>query len=51
MCKFIFYTINNVLNENIIIFYHYYYESKKLEWQEKIYKKIIRIKETKNIKC
>ena len=49
MCKFIFYTINNVLNENRIIFYHYYYKSKKLEWQEKIKKKkkIIRIKETK----
>ena len=35
--KFIFYTINNILNENIIFFYVFflYYESKKLECQEK----------------
>ena len=45
MCKFIFYAINNVLNENIIIllFYYYYFQSKKLECQEKI----IRIKKPK----
>ena len=36
--KFIFYAINNVLNENMIIFLfcYYYFESKKLECQEKI---------------
>ena len=39
--KFIFYAINNVLDENVIIFYFFYdyYESKKLECQEKIQRK------------
>ena len=48
MCKFIFYTINNVIKwkYNYFLFCYYYYESKKIECQEKI----IRIKKTKTKK-
>ena len=33
ICKFLFYIMNNVLNNNIFTFYfcYYYYKSKKLE--------------------
>ena len=50
MCKFIFYAINNVIKwrYNYFLFCYYYYESKKLECQEKKYKeKIIWIEKTK----
>ena len=47
--KFLFYTMNNVLTINIIIFFHYYYKSKRLECQEEILKKIIKIKEQEEI--
>ena len=53
MCKFIFYAINNVLNENIIIlcFVIILLSLKKLECQKKKYKeKIIRIKKPKKKK-
>ena len=49
MCKFIFYAINNVLNENIIIFYFVIIIlSLKSQNAKKTYKeKIIRIKKPK----
>ena len=49
MCKFIFYAINNVLNENIIIFYFVIIIlSLKSQNAKKKYKeKIIRIKKPK----
>ena len=52
MCKFIFYTINNVLNENIIIFYFVIIIlSLKSQNAKKQYKeKIIRIKKQKKKK-
>ena len=51
MCKFIFYAINNVLNENIIIFYFVIIIlSLKSQNAKKKYKeKIIRIKKPKKI--
>ena len=52
MCKFIFYAINNVLNENIIIFYFVIIIlSLKSQNAKKKYKeKIIRIKKTQKKK-
>ena len=52
MCKFIFYAINNVLNENIIIFYFVIIIlSLKSQNAKKKYKeKIIRIKKPKKKK-
>ena len=48
MCKFIFYAINNVLNENIILFYFVIIMSIKNQNAQKKYKeKIIRIKKPK----
>ena len=44
--------MNNVLTDNKIIFFiffHYYYKSKRLECQEEILKKIIKIKEQEEI--
>ena len=51
MCKFIFYAINNVLNENIIIFYFaIIILSLKSQNDMKKYKeKIIRIKKQKRV--
>ena len=49
MCKFIFYTVNNVLNENIIIFYFVIIilSLKSQNTKKKYKEKIIRIKKQK----
>ena len=49
MCKFIFYATNNVLNENIIIFYFVIIimSQKDQNARKKYKKKIIRIKKIK----
>ena len=49
--KFLFYTMNMVLTDNIIIFYfcHYCYKSKKLECQDELFKIYIKIKEQQEI--
>ena len=51
ICKFIFYTMNKVLDDNTIIFYFCYhsYNSKKLECQEEIKKKVIKLNEQEEI--
>ena len=52
MCKFIFYAINNVLNENIIIFYFFIIilSLKSYNFKKKYKEKIIRIKKPKKEK-
>ena len=51
MCKFIFYTINNVLNENIIFFYFVIIilSLKSQNTKKKYKEKIIRIKKRVNV--